>query len=83
MKIPGYTNIKLKVKNIEAKDNVSILTASLTLWPNLDVDFYNNTSIYGDEPDNYPGIGKSTSQDYLQWKCSTISLQSDLNTLRP
>lgn len=75
-KIPvGYTNIKLKVKNIEAKDNVSILTASLDFGDRiLMLDFYNNTSIYGDEPDkDYPDIGKSTSQDWF----STMKVQHD------
>lgn len=75
-KIPvGYTNIKLKVENLEAKDNVGILTATMDFGDRvLRLEFYNNTSIFGDDPDReFPDVGKSTNRDWF----STMNVKQD------
>ena len=75
-KIPvGYTNIKLKVENLEAKDNVGVLTATMDFGDRvLRLDFYNSTSIFGDDPDReFPDVGKSTNRDWF----STMNVKQD------
>ena len=81
----GYINMKLKVKDLQAKDNVSILTALIDVGDRvLMIDFYNNTSIYGDNPQKeFPGIGKSTSQDWFSTmpvSHNPLSLANYVNT---
>ena len=81
----GYINMKVKVKDLQAKDNVSILTALVDVGDRvLMLDFFNNTSIYGDEPDNeFPGIGKTARQDWfatMPVNHNNLSLANYVNT---
>ena len=81
----GYINMKVKVKDLQAKDNVSILTALVDVGDRvLMIDFFNNTSIYGDEPENeFPGIGKTARQDWfatMPVNHNNLSLANYVNT---
>ena len=82
----GYINMKLKVKDLQAKDNVSILTALIDVGDRvLMIDFYNNTSNYVNnscETISYKTENKDEAEDDAQLSLRSLFVE-DLLTKTP